>query len=115
MIYKNFRLSVFLRVFLIVALSVAFALVLTQRPMFFVLSAIVLALVTTIILLIRYIEKANKDLTHFLLSIRQGAYTESYTSGSRGKQYQQLSNAFNEVVQEFAKLNREKELHYQYL
>jgi nitrogen fixation/metabolism regulation signal transduction histidine kinase len=115
MIYKNFRLAIFSRVFLIVALSVTIAFVVVTKPMFFVLAATILLLIALIFNLIRYIEKTNHDLTHFLLSIRQGAFTESYTSGNRGKQHKQLSDALNEIVSEFAKVNEQKELHYQFL
>lgn len=115
MIYRNFRFAIFIRVFAIVALSVTLAFVVVNKPMFFVLIAGFVLLTAVIIDLIRYIEKTNKDLTHFLLSIRQNAFTESYTSGNRGKQHQLLSDALNEVVAEFAKLNEEKELHYQFL
>lgn len=115
MIHHNFRFAIFIRVFLIVALSLTIAFVLVSKPMLFVLVTSFLVLVGVIINLIRYIEKTNKDLTHFLLSIRQGAFTESYTSGNRGKQQEKLSEALNEVVTEFAKLNQEKEMHYQFL
>lgn len=115
MIYRNFRLNIILRILCIVALSLALAFVLVKRPMFFASSVIILLLIACVISMIRYIEKSNKDLTHFLLSIRQGAFTESYTSGNRGKQYEQLSEALNDIVTEFSKLNLEKELHYQYL
>jgi two-component system, NtrC family, nitrogen regulation sensor histidine kinase NtrY len=115
MIYKNFRISIFIRVIVIVLLSTGLAFVMTREALLFVPLALVLALIGSVISLIRYIEKANKDLTHFLLSIRQGAYTESYTSGNRGKYYDALSSAMNEVVNEFARLNEQKELHYQYL
>jgi two-component system, NtrC family, nitrogen regulation sensor histidine kinase NtrY len=112
---RNFRLAIFLRVFIIVVLSVGIAYIMVVKPMFFVLAAAILLLVGVIINLIVYIEKTNRDLTHFLLSIRQGAFTESYTSGNRGAKHQQLSDALNEVVNEFAKVNQEKELHYQFL
>jgi len=115
MIYRNFRLNIILRIVCIVALSLALAFVLVKRPMFFASSVIILLLIVCVISLVRYIEKSNKDLTHFLLSIRQSAFTESYTSGNRGKQYEQLSEALNDIVTEFSKLNLEKELHYQYL
>lgn len=113
--YKNFRLAIFVRVFFIVALSLTIAFVVVVKPMFFVLAATILLLIGLIVNLIRYIEKTNKDLTHFLLSIRQGAFTESYTSGNRGNQHKQLSDALNEIVSEFAKINEQKELHYQFL
>lgn len=115
MIYRNFRFAIFIRVFLIVTLSVTIAFVIVNKPMFFVLAAGILTLIAVIVNLIRYIEKTNNDLTHFLLSIRQGAFTESYTAGNRGRQHQLLSDALNDIVTEFAKLNQEKELHYQFL
>lgn len=115
MIYKNFRLNIIIRVLCIVALALALAFVVMERPMLFVLSTIIVLFGVSVISLIRYIDKSTKDLTHFLLSIRQGAFTETYTSGNRGKQYEQLSGALNDIVTEFSKLNLEKELHYQYL
>ncbi len=112
---RNFRLAISLRVAAIVVVSVSIAFLVVVKPMFFALVAAVLLLAGLIINLIRYIEKTNKDLTHFLLSIRQGAFTETYTSGKRGKQHELLSEALNEIVTEFAKVNAEKELHYQFL
>lgn len=115
MIRKNFRLNILLRVLMIVVLSLLLAFVTLWQPMLFASVTLALVLLATVISLVRYIEKSNKDLTHFLLSIRQGAFTESYTSGNRGKPHEQLSEAMNDMIQEFARLNLEKELHYQYL
>jgi two-component system nitrogen regulation sensor histidine kinase NtrY len=115
MISKNFRLNILVRVLIIFGLAMVFAFVLIKSPRFFVLVSIFFVIVSIVINLIRYIEKSNRDLTHFLLSIRQGAFTENYTSGNRGKQHEELSEVMNEVVREFANLNAEKELHYQYL
>jgi two-component system, NtrC family, nitrogen regulation sensor histidine kinase NtrY len=115
MIYKNFRFSIFIRVAIVVILAVALAFILAERPSFFLPLVIAIFLLAAVVNLIRYIEKTNKDLTHFLLSLRQGAFTESYTSGQRGTQYEKLSDAMNDVVREFAKVNEQKELHYQFL
>jgi nitrogen fixation/metabolism regulation signal transduction histidine kinase len=115
MIRKNFRINIFLRVVLIVGLSLLLAFVLMEKPSFFVPLVIGVALIATVASLVRYIEKSNKDLTHLLLSIRSGAFTESYTAGARGKPDEALSEAMNEVIGEFARLNAEKEMHYQYL
>src|SRR5688500_17935062 len=115
MIYRNFKLNIILRVLVIMTLSIALAFVTVTQPMLFVPAFIVLVLVAAVINLIQYINKSSRDLTHFLLSIREGAYTETYTSGKRGKPFEDVSDALNEVVNEFAKLNIEKELHYQYL
>jgi two-component system nitrogen regulation sensor histidine kinase NtrY len=115
MIRKNFRVSIFLRVNLIAALSILFAFVVMEKPSFFVPLAIGIVLILAVVSLIRYIERSNKDLTHFLLSIRSGAFTESYTSKTGAKMDEALSEAMNEVIGEFAKLNAEREIHYQYL
>jgi two-component system nitrogen regulation sensor histidine kinase NtrY len=112
---KNFRLNIFIRVALITGLAIAIALVLSQRPSVFIPSGLALVLVGVIVNLISYIEKSNRDLTHFLLSIRQGGFTENFLSGKRGKKFEELSVAMNDVVTEFARLNLEKELHHQFL
>jgi two-component system nitrogen regulation sensor histidine kinase NtrY len=98
MIYKNFRLNIIIRVLCIVALSLALAFIIVERPMFFALSTVIVLLLVSVVSLIRYIDKSNKDLTHFLLSIRQGAFTESYTSGNRGKHRVQQTQSRKRVT-----------------
>jgi two-component system nitrogen regulation sensor histidine kinase NtrY len=115
MIHKNFRISISIRISLIVAFALSFVFVLTNVKSLFAPIIIAGLLLFLVINLIQYIEKSSKDLTHFLLSLRQGAFTETYTSGSRGKPFKDLSDAMNDVAREFAKLNAEKELNYQYL
>jgi two-component system, NtrC family, nitrogen regulation sensor histidine kinase NtrY len=115
MIYKNFRLNILFRVVIIVGLAVALAYVTAIQPSLFLPIVLVLSLTIAVVNLIIYIEKSNKDLTRFLLSLRQGAFTESFRRDSRGKPFEEFSEAMNDIVREFAKLNEEKELYYQYL
>ena len=115
MAYRNFRVNIFIRVVLIVALALALAYVVTQQPSFFLPLTIIILLIAAVTNLIYYIEKFNRGLTHFLLSIRQGGFTEVYGSSQTGKPFEALSGAMNDIISEFAKLNEEKELHYQYL
>jgi two-component system, NtrC family, nitrogen regulation sensor histidine kinase NtrY len=115
MIYKNFRITIFAHVLLIVGFTLLLSFVINKGQTLFEPVVIGGLLLGIVINLIRYIEKSNRDFTHFLLSLRQGAFTESYTSGNRGKGFKDLSNAMNEIAREFATLNTEKELHYQYL
>lgn len=114
-IHKHFRFSIFVRVLIIISLSVAFAFVLVIYEMLFVPLALGLGLMTAVFELLRYIERSNKDLTQLLLAVRQRAYTESVATGGRGKSYEELSDAVNEVITDFARLNEEKEIHFQYL
>jgi two-component system, NtrC family, nitrogen regulation sensor histidine kinase NtrY len=113
--FNRFRFIVILHVSLIVVLSIGLAFLLLWRPSLFLPAVVGLGLIGTVASLIHYLERTNRDLTHFLLSIRQGAFTETYGGGSRGKQYQALSKAMNDIVNEFARLNEQKELHYRYL
>ena len=115
MLYKHFHFNILLRVLGITVLSLLLAYVLVQKEMLFVPVTLAVLLIGAIVNLVFYIEKSHRDLTHFLLSIRQRAYTESYPSQNRGKPFEDLSDAFNEVIREFARVNEEKELHYQYL
>jgi two-component system, NtrC family, nitrogen regulation sensor histidine kinase NtrY len=115
MIYKNFRLNILFRVLAIVGLAVALAYVTAIEPSLFLPIVLVLSLIIAVVNLIVYIERSNKDLTRFLLSLRQGAFTESFRRDRRGKPFEEFSEAMNDIVREFAKLNEEKELYYQYL
>ncbi len=80
-------------------------------------SAFILALFTIFLIyeLISYIETTNKKLTTFLQSIRHADFSTSFTDHSLGKSFEELNNAFNEVIGEFQKYRSEKEEHLNYL
>lgn len=96
-------------------LALALAYVLTNKTWFFTPLVLTILLLASVWALIYYIEKTNKDLTHFILSIKQGGFTSSFPTGKRGETYRKLSEAFNDVIEEFRKINLERETHYQYL
>lgn len=112
---KEFRFNIVLRVLLISALAFLLAYVLTNREWFFTPLVLVIAILISIWSLIHYIEKTNKDITHFILSIKQAGFTTSFSSGRKGKTFRKLSLAFNDVIEEFGKINLQRETHYQYL
>lgn len=103
------------RVVLITAIALLLAYVLVNRNWFFTPLVLGLLLIFFVGNLIYYIEKTNKDLTHFILSIKQGSFTSSFSENTRGKVFDRLSKAFNDVIEEFQKISYEKEMHYQYL
>jgi len=112
---KEFRTNVIIRVIIISSVALILAYVLTNKTWFFTPLVLVILLVLFIGNLIYYIEKTNKDITLFILSIKQGGFTSSFPTGQRGNVYRKLSEAFNDVIEEFRKLNLQKETHYQYL
>ena len=72
-------------------------------------------LIIVVVNLVLYIEKTNIRLTHFLLSIKQGAFTSSFQGNKNGAVEAHLSAALNDIIKEFQKLNLEKESQFQYL
>ncbi len=115
MIIKAFRWNIVLRVIVITFLSLMLAYVLANKDWFFTPLVIIIFLFISIWSLIYYIEKTNKDLTHFILSIKQSGFTTSFPAGKKGKAFRRLSEAFNDVIEEFRKVNLQRETHYQYL
>lgn len=65
--------------------------------------------------LIYYVERTNRDLTRFLESIKYSDFSGSFSSGGRGKSFENLSNAFTDVMSQFQKARSEKEQQYRYL
>jgi nitrogen fixation/metabolism regulation signal transduction histidine kinase len=114
-ILREFRWNVLLRVLTITGLAIALAFVLISREWFFTPLVLSMLLVFATWNLIYYIERTNKDLTYFILSIKQGGFTTSFSDSKRGKTFKRLSQAFNDVIDEFQKINLQKETHYQYL
>lgn len=115
MILREFRWNIVLRVLVIATIALALAYVLTNKSWFFTPLVLTLLLVISVWSLIYYIERTNKDLTHFILSIKQSEFTTTFPPGRRGRVYKKLSEAFNDVIEEFRKINLQKEKHYQYL
>lgn len=80
------------------------------------------ALLTTIILIIQFIElyrftsQTNRKLTRFLESVKYSDFISGFTTDNQlGKSFKELNEAFNEVLEAFRKARSEKEEHWQYL
>ncbi|MGE0587263.1 MAG: PAS domain-containing sensor histidine kinase [Cyclobacteriaceae bacterium] len=115
MFAREFRVNVIIRVVIITTIALMLAYVLTNRSWFFTPLVLIILLLTAVWSLVYYIERTNKDLTHFILSIKQGGFTSSFPAGKRGDIHRKLSEAFNDVIEEFRKINLQRETHYQYL
>jgi nitrogen fixation/metabolism regulation signal transduction histidine kinase len=62
----------------------------------------------------RFANKTNKDLNHFLLSIKYGDYSQKYAPHPE-KSLRELRETFNMITQEFQRLRTEKEEHHFFL
>jgi len=83
----------------------------------YTVSAFILGLLIAyqIYALVLYVEQTNRKLTGFLQSIRHADFSSSFTEQGLGKSFEELNQAFNNVIEEFKKYRSEKEEHLNYL
>lgn len=109
--YKYFRLNVVLRILALLVLGYSGFYILTQTHFWLVSFWLFLALVIVLISLIRYVERSRRDLTYFLLSIKQNDFSNSFPY----EKTDELNFAFHEINQVMKNLRNEKASNYLYL
>ncbi len=107
--YNHFYLNVSIRIILITITSLGFALFIREsdKIMASVLSA--LFIVIQMILLIKYINKVNRDLTYFLLRVRGGNTAVNYASEKMEKAFKGINLSFDKINQEIQRIKIENE------
>ncbi len=114
MTYRGFRNILVIRVLLLGA-----SIFLIYPALFrhlYAASVLIAALVAyQVFSLIRYVETTNRELTRFLESVRYGDFTAGFTTGIRGRGFDDLNRSFSDVVARFREINAEKEEGYRYL
>jgi two-component system, NtrC family, nitrogen regulation sensor histidine kinase NtrY len=115
MAFKNFRINVVIRVLLLIASAFLFAYLINHTQ--YAISAFILAGITVyqVYALVRYAELTNRKLTTFLQSIKHADFSSSFTDHGMGRSFDELNNAFNEVIEAFRKYRSEREEHLNYL
>lgn len=115
MVYKNFRLNCVLRIFILTGTIYLFFFFLLRTSYYMSTIIIGLLIFYQMYALIYFIEKTNRDLTHFLESIKHSDFTQTFVGSGFGKSFDNLRNAFTEVIEAFKKARAEKEEHFRYL
>lgn len=110
---KDFKLNIALRVVIILLLSFGLAWVFANKDWFFTPLVLGISLVVTVWSLIHYVEKTSRDLSLFLLNIKQGGYRSSFKN--KNDSNQSLYKVFDDVIEEFHRVTLEKESHFLYL
>jgi nitrogen fixation/metabolism regulation signal transduction histidine kinase len=72
-------------------------------------------LIIQVYLLVKFVDRTNRDLTSFLESIRFSEFTRSFQVEGMGSSFDELSKAFNDVINDFQAVRSEKEEQYHYL
>ena len=113
--FKNFRISVILRVLAIVANAfVIMWLIFTTSYYFTTLLAVGIA-IYQVITLIQFVETTNTLLTNFLESLRYSDFSRTFEIKGLGYSFDRLSESFSIVINDFRKVREEREQNYFYL
>jgi two-component system, NtrC family, nitrogen regulation sensor histidine kinase NtrY len=115
MTYKNFRLNIIIRVFLLVVSGYILVSVLHSGGYFMTPFLLIILILVQIVSLIHYIEKTNRIVTSFLESVRFSDFSRTFQAEGLGSSFDNLKKAFNKVIEDFQKIRNEKEEHYFYL
>ena len=115
MVYKNFRFHCISRVISIGASVFLFFYLMFQTELYIAISVVGAVILIQLFSLIRYIEKTNRDLSRFLLSVKYSDFSQTFTKDGRGGSFDELRSAFNEVLNKFRQTRAEKEEHSRFL
>ena len=114
MVYKQFRFNLIIRVLVLTATSLVLFLSLNSAFTFTPI-LIVALMVYQVWSLIRYVDRTNRELASFLESIRYSEFTRSFHIKEAGSSFEELSQAFNDVMDDFQQIRSEREEHFHYL
>jgi two-component system, NtrC family, nitrogen regulation sensor histidine kinase NtrY len=115
MVFRNFKINSIFRILLLTASIFLFVYTILQYSYNITPFLIGLLILIQIILLFRYIDRVNRDLTTFLESIRFSEFSLTFQTRGLGSSFDDLNKAFNNVINDFQKVRSEKEEHFQYL
>jgi len=113
--FKSFRLNVSVRCLVLACFLLLLFYLLTRTELYATSALVLVVAAYQIYALIHFVEKTNRELTRFLLAIRYGDFTQSFSSRGRGRSFDELNTAFSEVVDHLQKIREEKEEQSLYL
>ncbi|WP_323757678.1 sensor histidine kinase [Roseivirga sp.] len=112
--FKNLRFAIVARVILLTASALLLANLIygsqNQVNIFFVS----LAIVVQVYLLIRAVEKTNREISGFLNSIKYDDFTATYPTEGHSASVDRLYQEFNSVIKKFREIRADKEANYHY-
>lgn len=112
---KNFRLNLIIRTLLLVLSVYIFFFVMFRLDLFATLIILGALIIYQVYSIIYFIDSTNRELARFLRSIKYSDFSQSFSKIRGGGSFQELTEAFNEVISEFQKTRSEKEEHFRYL
>jgi nitrogen fixation/metabolism regulation signal transduction histidine kinase len=105
----------FLRVVLIVGISLIFGLVFFRPDYFFTQIITAILVIGLTVELIFFARRTNKELTKFILAIKYGDVSVNFSGDELGRDFKELAGSFREVIKAYNQVKIEKESQYQLL
>lgn len=115
MVYRRFRIVCVVRILILTATLMLLAYLIVNSSLYATMVAVGLAAIYQVYGLISVVEQTNHVFTRFLESIKYSDFSDQFTSGLRGKSFDELNAAFARVIQRFRDLRQDREENYRYL
>lgn len=114
MVFKNFRFQIILRVLILTAFVVAFAwCIVNERYLRSVYLGV--GVIVVLIEFVWYVDRFNRDVKMFMVSLLQRDFTTNYQQTGKGKSFDELYQSLNEISRAFQTISAEKETQHRYL
>ena len=114
MAYRNFRINIIFRILILLAMltALSWSLVTAEYIRIAYLGVLIILLLLEFFY---YVDRVNKDLNQFILSIIHDDYTSVFNARSRGRSFHRLYESMNDITKKFRAISKEKETRGQYL
>lgn len=110
---RNFRFNVFARVVALVLTIFVFSIIALKSGYYVSMIALFALVVYQVTELIKQVENTNREVVNFLNAIRYDDFSYSYRLD--GQYFEDLTIAFNKVMDKFREVRAERESSYSYL
>lgn len=113
MAFSKFKAGLVLQVILLASVAFAFAWSVHQQYMLVTSTSIAIIWILQVILLIRYLNRMNRDLTRFFQTFRFDDSGAFFDEKDTDRSYRDLYSSFNIITSAFHKVRTEKEAEHQ--
>ncbi len=115
MALRRFRVQVIIRVLVLTLSIFALFYLLLQTNLYATIFISGVFIVYQVYSLIRCVEKTNSHLSRFLLAVKHGDFSRSFSGKELGPSFREVTDLFNDVMEKIQQTRSEKEEHYRYL
>jgi signal transduction histidine kinase len=115
MVSKTFRTLCLLRIVILGATIGLFCTLILTTSLYLTTAVVLATVVYQIYALMRFVESSNRRLIRFLNAIEHADFSQSFLTGLKGKDFDELNRAFTDVISRFRDVGLEREEYARYL